>query len=150
MTSYHQSILSLDLVKVNTPLTALEIRKQILLLPQHIKGLNCVILHQPHPLPLLFQCHPNNPQELELSLNTAENVFELFTIIHNTTCKALRVKIDKDNIFKNIGSSLQDILAQNKKIEYLEILTYYCEWNSINPTSSCPWFHAIPSTYLSF
>ena len=52
MISYHQPILSLDLVKVNTPLTALEIGKQTVFLPQHIKGLNCVILHQPHPLPL--------------------------------------------------------------------------------------------------
>lgn len=98
MVSYHQPILSLDLVNVNTPLIALEIRKQTPLLPQHIKGLNFVILHQPHPLTLIFQCHPN-PQQFELSLNTAKSVIELLTIIHNNTHKVLRLKIDKDKKF---------------------------------------------------
>ena len=149
ISNYHP-ISSLDLVKENTPLTALEIGKQMLLLPQQIKGLNCVILHQPHPLPPLFQCH-SNLQQLQLSPDTAESVIELFTILQsNTTLKALRVKIDKDNIFKNMGPSLQDMLAQNKTIEYLEIIIYHCEINSINPTSYFTWFHAIPSTYLSF
>ena len=151
ISNYHP-ISSLDLVKENTPLTALEIGKQMSLLPQHIKGLNCVILHQPHPLPPLFQCH-SNLQQLQLWPDTAESVNELFTILQsNTTLKALRVKIDKDNIFKNMGLSLQDMLEQNKTIEYLEIIIYHCEMNSINPTSYSPWSHAIPipSAYLSF
>ena len=122
--SNHQPISSLDLVKENTPLTALEIRKQTPLLHQHIKGLNCVILHQPHPLPPLFQYHPNL-QQLQLSLDTAESVIELFTILQsNTTLKALRVKAGNNNILKNIGPSLQDMLEKNNTIEYLEIIIY--------------------------
>ena len=61
----------------------------------------------------LFQCHPNL-QQLQLSLDTAESVIELFTILQsNTTVKALRVKIEKVD---TMGSSLEDMLTLNQKI----------------------------------
>ena len=151
-------VLSPDIV--NTPLTALDIRsrcyhQQTSLFSQHIKGLHCLILDHiryPVPLPLLFQCHPNL-QQLELSLNTAESVIELFTILQsNTTVKALKVKIiiyasigpstiydsiGPSTIYDSMAPSLQDMLTLNKTIEYFEIDTKIL-------TST------ISSTYLSF
>ena len=140
---------SLDIVKVNTPLTALKIEgshKLISILPQHIKGLHCLILNPDHiydkivcqlyPLPLLFQCHPNL-QQLQLSLDTAESVIELFTILQsNTTVKALRV-VCPGTIYDSMGPSLQDMLTLNQTIEYFEI----------DPDD---FTISIPSTYLSF
>ena len=136
-------VLSPDIV--NTPLTALDIGppqwcydQQTSLFPQHIKGLHCLILdHELYPLPLLllFQCHPNL-QQLELSLDTAESVIELFTILQsNTTVKALRVVILNITIYDGMAPSLQDMLTLNQTIEYFEIDPDYCN---------------IPSTYLSF
>ena len=115
---------SLDMVEVNTPLTALEIKG----LHQHqlkallSKGAYCLVLHQLYPLPLLFQCHPNL-QQLELSLDTADSVIELFTILQsNTTLKTLRIKISKTNsIFDRMGPSLQEMLTLNQTISCLEI-----------------------------
>ena len=144
---------SLDIVEVNTPLTALKIEgshQLISILPQHIKGLHCLILNPDHiddkivcqlyPLPLLFQCHPNL-QQLQLSLDTAESAIELFTILQsNTTVKALRVKIWNNSIYDNMGPSLQDMLTLNQTIEYFEI--DHDDDYTTNTT--------IPSTYLSF
>ena len=137
-------VLSLDIV--NTPLTALDIRpsqcyyQQTSLFPQHIKGLHCLILYHKLytvQLPLLFQCHPNL-QQLELSLNTAESVIELFIILQsNTTVRALKVEIWNNTIYDSMGPSLQDMLALNETIEYIEIDHYDCT-------------RTIPSTYLSF
>ena len=141
---------SLDIVEVNTPLTALKIEgshQLISILPQHIKGLHCLILNPDHiddkivcqlyPLPPLFQCHPNL-QQLQLTLDTAESVIELFTILQsNTTVKALKVKIWNDSTYyDSMGPSLQDMLTLNQAIEYFEIYS--------NNTTS------IPSTYMSF
>ena len=137
-------VLSLDIV--NTPLTALDIgpsrwcyHQQTSLFPQHIKGLHCLILdHKLYqvPLPLLFQCHPNL-QQLELSLDTAESVIELFTILQsNTTVKALKVVIPNKTIYNSMGPSLQDMLTLNQTIEYFEIDHGFTIF--------------IPSTYLSF
>ena len=138
------NVLSPDIV--NTPLIALESKlrwldcEQTSLFPQHIKGLHCLILdHRIYsaPLPLLFQCHPNL-QQLELSLNTAESVIELFTILqNNTTLKALKVVIWDNTIYDSMGPSLQDMLTVNETIEFFEI-------DTIVLTST------IPSTYLSF
>ena len=151
-------VLLLDIV--NSPLTALEIRppwwycQQASLFPQHIKGLHCLILNHtlyPVPLPLLFQCHPNL-QQLELTLNTAESVIELFTILQsNTTVRALKVEIWNNSIYDSMNitiydsmnttiydsmaPSLQDMLKTNQAIEYFEIDSYD---------------FTIPSTYLSF
>ena len=147
------NVLSLDIV--NTSLTALESKLQWLeceqtsFFPQHIKGLHCLILdHKQYhvTLPLLFQCHPNL-QQLKLSLDTAESVIELFTILQsNTTVKALKVVIrsniiydsmNPSTIYDSMGPSLQDMLTLNKAIEYFEI-----DPNDFTNT--------IPSTYLSF
>uniref|UniRef100_A0A1X7SQ33 Uncharacterized protein n=1 Tax=Amphimedon queenslandica TaxID=400682 RepID=A0A1X7SQ33_AMPQE len=81
---------SLNIVEVNTPLTALEIGggRWSSGLP-HIKGLHCLILHDPYPPHLLFLSHPSL-HTLTLPLDTAKSAIELFTILQtNTTLKAL-------------------------------------------------------------
>ena len=102
---------SLNIVEVNTPLTALEIRglwsiSKLMtssLLP-HIKGLHCLILPDPYPPHLLFLSHPSL-HTLTLPLDTAESAIELFTILQtNTTLKALSVIIN----WTSMGTSLQD------------------------------------------
>ena len=77
---------SLNIVEVNTPLTAVEIGRRWMssklmtsLLP-HIKGLNCLILHEPYSPNLLFPSHPSL-HTLTLPLDTTESAIELFTIL---------------------------------------------------------------------
>uniref|UniRef100_A0A1X7T0Q1 NACHT domain-containing protein n=1 Tax=Amphimedon queenslandica TaxID=400682 RepID=A0A1X7T0Q1_AMPQE len=120
---------SLNIVEVNTPLTALEIGRWRMssklmtssLLP-HIKGLHCLILHDPYPPHLLFLSHPSL-HTLTLPLDTAESAIELFTILQtNTTLKALSVKIKEERVYtSSMGTSLQDMLTQNQTLKYLEI-----------------------------
>ena len=120
---------SLNIVEVNTPLTALEIQSSKLmtsLLP-HLKGLHCLILDDPHPPRLLFDAHPSL-QTLSLPLDTAESAIELFTILQtNTTLKALRVNIRKGTVLP--CTCLKDFLTVNQTIECLEVLEYY--YNSL-------------------
>uniref|UniRef100_A0A1X7SVW0 Uncharacterized protein n=1 Tax=Amphimedon queenslandica TaxID=400682 RepID=A0A1X7SVW0_AMPQE len=105
---------SLNIVEVNTPLTALEIRRgwssklmTSSLLP-HIKGLHCLILHDPYPPYLLFLSHPSL-HTLTLPLDTAESAIELFTILQtNTTLKALSVKI------KDLNSSMHSLEEESR------------------------------------
>ena len=136
---------SLNIVEVNTPLTALEIRGRwwsssklmtSSLLP-HIKGLHCLILHDPYPPHLLFLSHPSL-HTLTLPLDTAESAIELFTILQtNTTLKALRVEIKEERVYtSSMGTSLQDMLTQNQTLKYLEI--------------NNDWYRPIPSSFLSF
>uniref|UniRef100_A0A1X7TR69 NACHT domain-containing protein n=1 Tax=Amphimedon queenslandica TaxID=400682 RepID=A0A1X7TR69_AMPQE len=118
---------SLNIVEVNTPLTALEIggwSSELMtssLLP-HIKGLHCLILHDPYPPHLLFLSHPSL-RTLTLPLDTAESAIELFTILQtNTTLKALSVEIQEERVYtSSMGTSLQDMLTQNQTLKYLEI-----------------------------
>ena len=134
---------SLNIVEVNTPLTALEIGSRwrsselmtLSLLP-HIKGLHCLILHDPYPPHLLFLSHPSL-HTLTLPLDTAESAIELFTILQtNTTLKALSVEIKEERVYtSSMGTSLQDMLTQNQTLKYLEIND---------------WFNVIPSSFLSF
>ena len=131
---------SLNIVEVNTPLTALEIgwRSKLMtsLLP-HIKGLHCLILHDPYPPHLLFLSHPSL-HTLTLQLDTAESAIELFTILQtNTTLKALSVEIEEERVYtSSMGTSLQDMLTQNQTLKYLEI-------NNER-------YRPIPSSFLSF
>ena len=133
---------SLNIVEVNTPLTALEIGEwssELMtssLLP-HIKGLHCLILDDPYPPHLLFLSRPSL-HTLTLPLDTAESAIELFTILQtNTTLKALSVKIKEERVYtSSMGTSLQDMLTQNQTLKYLEI----------NNGS----FRPIPSSFLSF
>ena len=115
---------SLNIVEVNTPLTALQIGKSSKLtssLLPHIKGLHCLILYKPYPPHLLFLSHPSL-HTLTLPLNTAESAIELFTILQtNTTLKALSVKIEERVYTSSMGTSLQDMLTQNQTLKYLEI-----------------------------
>ena len=133
---------SLNIVEVNTPLTALEIRwsssKLMTSLLLHIKGLHCLILHyDPYPPHLLFLSHPSL-HTLTLPLDTAESAIELFTILQtNTTLKALSVEIKEKRVYtSSMCTSLQDMLTQNQTLKYLEI---YNGWN-----------RPIPSSFLSF
>uniref|UniRef100_A0A1X7TR97 NACHT domain-containing protein n=1 Tax=Amphimedon queenslandica TaxID=400682 RepID=A0A1X7TR97_AMPQE len=128
---------SLNILEVNTPLTALEIGRNKLmtssLLP-HIKGLHCLILDEPYSPHLLFLSQPSL-HTLNLPLDTAESAIELFTILQtNTTLKALNVKIKEERVYtSSIGTNLQDMLTQNQTLKYLEICHSY-----------------IPSSFLSF
>ena len=141
------SSLSIQEEEIHTPLKALEISEwgrrshelMISLLP-HIKGLHCLILHDPHSPHLLFLSHPTL-HTLSLPLYTAESVIELFTILQtNTTLKALRVRIRKERVYTRgaVGTSLQDMLTQNQTLKYLQINNN--EWPAI----------PIPSSFLPF
>ena len=140
---------SLNIVEVNTPLTALEIGRgwrsselMTSLLP-HIKGLHCLILHDAYPPHLLFLSHPSL-HTLTLPLDTAESAIELFTILQtNTTLKALSVEIEERVYTSSMGTSLQDMLTQNQTLKYLEIDSYK---ESIISHIIIP----IPSSFLSF
>ena len=141
---------SLNIVEVNTPLTALEIRgrwrsrKLMTSLLPHIKGLHCLILHKPYPPHLLFHSHPSL-HTLTLPLDTADLTIELFTILQtNTTLKALSVEIKEEKVYtSSIDTSLQDMLTQNKTLKYLEISMYE---DSIVSCIDIP----IPSSFLYF
>ena len=115
---YNELSSSLNIVEVNTPLTAMGLN--ILHLP-HIKGLQYLKLYQRHQPHLIFHSYPNLKQ-LDISLDTAESVNELFTILQsNTTLKALRVKTVNKDIYSSIGNSLRDMLTLNQTIQCLEI-----------------------------
>ena len=122
---------SLNIVEVNTPLTALEIQSSKLmtsLLP-HLKGLHYLILPEPHPPRLLFDAHPSL-HTLSLRLYTAESVIELFTILQtNTTLKALRVTIKEGPVLP--CTYLQEFLTANQTIECLEVLEYKYPYYSL-------------------
>ena len=118
---------SLNIVEVNTPLTALigwrrSSKLMTSSLLPHIKGLHCLILHDPYPPHLLFLSHPSL-HTLTLPLDTAESAIELFTILQtNTTLKALSVWIEEERVYtSSMGTSLQDMLTQNQTLKYLEI-----------------------------
>ena len=135
---------SLNIVEVNTPLTALEIggwrsSKLMTSLLPHIKGLHCLILHEPYPPHLLFLSHPSL-HTLTLTLVTAESAIELFTILQtNTTLKALSVEIKEERVYtSSMGISLQNMLTQNQTLKYLEIINVW--YSEI----------LIPSSILSF
>ena len=87
----------------------------------HIKGLQYLKLYQCRQPHLIFHSY-HNLQQLDISLNTAESVNELFTILKsNTALKALRVEIAIIKIYSSIGNSLRDMLILNKTIQCLEI-----------------------------
>uniref|UniRef100_A0A1X7TBN1 NACHT domain-containing protein n=1 Tax=Amphimedon queenslandica TaxID=400682 RepID=A0A1X7TBN1_AMPQE len=115
---------SLNIVEVNTPLTALEIgwssKLMTLSFLPHIKGLHSLILHEPYPPHLLFLFHPSL-HTLTLPLDTAESAIELFTILKtSTTLKALSIIKEARVYTSSMGSSLQDMLTQNQTLKYLE------------------------------
>ena len=59
------------------------------------------------PFSTFISCHPNL-QKLQLSLDKAEIVVELFYILqNNTTLKALRLAVkDRPDSFRSMGPSL--------------------------------------------
>ena len=118
--NYMSSSLNLVKVLLNTPLTAMAINS--LYLPD-IKGMQCLKLYQCHQPHLIFRSYPDL-QQLDISLDTAESVNELFTILQsNTTLKALRLQMQHIN--DKMGNSLTDMLKQNQAIQYLEIVPPY-------------------------
>ena len=128
---------SLNIVEVNAPLTATGLN--ILHLP-HIKGLQYLKMHQRHQPHLIFHSYPNL-QQLDILLDTAESVNELFTILQsNTTFKALKVKIENGDIYSSIGNSLRDMLTLNQTIQCLEF----------DPQYRYSYYSHISSTYLSY
>ena len=134
---YNKLSSSLNIVEVNTPLTAMGLN--ILQLP-HIKGLQYLKLYQCYQPHLIFHSYPNL-QQLDISLDTAESVYELFTILQsNTTLKALRVMIENKDIDSSIGNSLRDMLTLNQTIKCLEIDPPYVYY----------YYSFISSTYLSY
>ena len=141
---------SLTILEMNTPLTALEIvrsRSSKLmtssLLPR-IKGLHCLKLLEPYPSHLLFLSHPSL-HTLTLLLDTAESAIELFNILQtNATLKALSVEIKEEKVYtSSMGTSLQDMLTQNKTLKYLEINQNNKKFFALNMIP-------IPSSFLSF
>uniref|UniRef100_A0A1X7TLH5 NACHT domain-containing protein n=1 Tax=Amphimedon queenslandica TaxID=400682 RepID=A0A1X7TLH5_AMPQE len=139
---YDEVILSSpNIVEVNTPLTALEIgrwsSKLMKSLLPHIKGLHCLVLHEPYSPHLLFPSQPSL-HTLSLPLDTAESAIELFTILQtNTTLKALRVEIKEETVYtRSMSTSLQKMLTQNQTLKYLEINDYV--------------YGSIPSSFLPF
>ena len=122
---------SLNIVEVNTPLTALEIAdyreshsKLTTSLLTHISGLKCLILHEEGLPDLIFLSHPSL-QTLRLPLDSVVEAIELFTILEtNTTLKALKAKISLDDDIDTttlLGVALENMLAMNKTLIYLEI-----------------------------
>ena len=107
-----------NIVEVNTPLTAMGLN--LLHLP-HINGLQYLKLYKCHQPHVIFDSYPNL-HELNISLDTAGTVNELFTILQsNTTLKALRVEIKNGDIYSSIDNSLRDMLTRNQTIQCLEI-----------------------------
>ena len=168
---------SLNIVEVNTPLTALHVcTTKVKLMPllfPHIRGLHCLILPDlylvshsqsqcrtnPYPPHLIFDSHPTL-QTLALTLDTAESAIELFTILQtNTTLKALRVKIKQERVYisemATTSSSTECILMQ----DLLKALNVVTVNNSIkdmlgkNGTLKCleiiMYNSNIPSSFLS-
>ena len=127
----HLSPSSLNIVQVNTPLTALELgwNNSELILP-YLRGLHCLILSGPLP-PNLFSFHPYL-QSLTVLLDTVDGVIELFNLLQSNTLEALRLTL-KEELYKNdsgivasnvsMGNSLQDMLKQNHSLKYFEIMT---------------------------
>ena len=114
-------------IEVNTPLDSFSMEQSMLadLIIQNCKSLQflgCYPLEC--SVPKLFQCHPCL-QQLHLILNTTDSVIALFTILkHNNTITALRIQIENNkNILAddNVGISLQDMIKENRKIQYLEL-----------------------------
>ena len=131
---YNELSSSLNIVEVNTPLTAMGLN--LLHLP-HIKGLQYLKLYQCHQPHLIFHSYPNL-QQLDISLYTAESVNELFAILQsNTTLNALRINLKNEDIYRSIGNSLRDMLILNQTIQCLEIDQPYH-------------YSHISSTYLSY
>uniref|UniRef100_A0A1X7T1Y6 NACHT domain-containing protein n=1 Tax=Amphimedon queenslandica TaxID=400682 RepID=A0A1X7T1Y6_AMPQE len=130
---------SLNIVKVNAPLTALEIgprlnNKLMKSLVPHVKELQCLILPQSYPPNIIFLSHPSL-HALALPLYTAESAIELFTILQtNTTLEALKVSM-YDIIYSNdeVCKSLQDMLKENKSLKCLEF------GNGLIPSSFLPY-----------
>ena len=109
----------LNIVEVNTPLTALGFGSSYSL---HVKKLKCLKLYQQlctcQPY-LIFDSYPNL-QVLDISLDDQLHANELFIILtSNTTLKALRVHLY--SVTDTVCTSLKDMLAENYTIQCLAI-----------------------------
>ena len=128
--------LLLKLNEVHMPLRALEIQDIMMMKPlfPQVKGLQCLILHDPYPLHHILSNHPNL-QTLEVSLKTEESVGELLTILQtNTTLKALKVNIYSAKLISNFCDNIQDMLRLNQTLSNFEI---HCGLNKIYFPPSC-------------
>ncbi|XP_019852853.1 PREDICTED: uncharacterized protein LOC109582555 [Amphimedon queenslandica] len=119
--------LSLDILEVNMPLTALEIGEffifqkcKLLSILRRINGLHCLILNRLNfSSRLIFHSHPSL-QTLCLAVDTAKKAIELFTILRtNITLKALSVTVKEKTI--EVGNSLCYMLTKNVTLQYFQI-----------------------------
>ena len=127
---------SLEVVEVNTPLTALEIGRQSSKLMGSffplVKGLSCLMLPGSYPLGLLLSSHPNL-HSLTLSLNTTEDAIEIFNALQtNSSLEAFRLEETHTSMYRtdstltsdaNVCSSLEDMLKQNQTLKCFEVMT---------------------------
>ena len=125
---------SLNIVEVNTPLTALEMssKKLVTSILPHITGLCYLILHEPYTPHLIFESNPSL-QTLSFPLNAAESAIELFNILQdNTTLKSLRVEMDEifdDNA--KLFTSLEAMLKQNQTLQSFELTSEGSVYNYV-------------------
>ena len=132
---------SLNITKVNTPLTALKIRKDCsdlmtALLPHvTISRLYCLILASPYPPHLISF---SRLQYLSLTIDTPEKATELFRILKtNVTLRSLKLVVEKGSVFTicSIGTKADYNNCHYKKCmsasSFISILTTGI-MNSIN------------------
>ena len=119
---------SLNILEVNTPLTAMGVK---ILNLSHIKGLQYLKLQFCRQTHLILSSYLNL-QLLDVSLYTAELVNELLIILQtNTMLKALRLQIMNINIYNSIGNCLRDMLTINQTLRCLEIDSYHSTISSV-------------------
>ena len=105
---------------VNTPLVAMDANFFFI-----IPGLECILL------PKLYPSHVMKPSLVVtgLPLNTPESAIQLFDILKtDNKLKALRLHLTPETfsciwIFKNMCTSMEEMLQQNQTLECLEIKT---------------------------
>ena len=119
----------LNIVEVNTPLIELELSSALMIsLLQHIKGLDCLILHEQYLPHLIF--HSHTP-----SLPIGEKAKELSEILRNcTSLKALKVVVlNMNELFANdaLCKSLEVMLKQNQTLQSFELASEGSPYNHV-------------------
>ena len=119
----------LNIVEVNTPLIELELCSVLMIsLLQHIKRLNCLILHEQYLPHLIFHSHTR-------SLPIGEKANELSEILRNcTSLKALKVVVlNMNELFANVAlcTSLEVMFKQNQTLQSFELASEASPYNHV-------------------
>ena len=119
----------LNIVEVNTPLIELELCSVLMIsLLQHIKRLNCLILHEQYLPHLIFHSHTR-------SLPIGEKANELSEILRNcTSLKALKVVVlNMNELFANVAlcKSLEVMFKQNQTLQSFELASEGSPYNHV-------------------